>query len=324
MGLFDERIEMAKTICILGHQTPDGDCIGSTLAIYNYIKNKYGDTKIVKPYLDEFSKKYLILPNADKISDDLKDATKFDLAIIVDCSNIDRLKDFKRYFEEAKDSIVFDHHENNDVPAKVSVVNSESIATCEVLYPFLDKEYVDKNVATCLYVGLATDSGIFRYKETSSKTFLLAAELIKYGFDFTKLLDTIVFDNTINQRKAQGIAFERLKLICKGQVSFSYLLQSDLDELNIKKNDIDNVIVYLREIENIKVAAFAYPVGVNTYKFSLRSKLDDLNVAEFAKDHEGGGHILAAGCLYHGNIEEIGKIFEKDMAEFIERKENNK
>ena len=320
MNLFEEKIDKAKTICILGHQTPDGDCIGSTLAIYNYIKNRYGDLKIVKPYLEAFSKKFLILPNADKISDDLKDATVFDLAIVVDCGSVERLKDFKRYFEEAKDSIVFDHHENNDIPAKVSVVNPKSIATCEVLYPFLSKTFIDENVAECLYLGLATDSGIFRYKDTDKNTFLMAGDLIEYGFDFTKLLDTIVFDNTLIQRKAQGIAFDRLKLICKGKVSYSYLEQSDLDDLQIAKNDIDNIIVYLREIENIVVAAFAYPVGVNTYKFSLRSKDEKYNMSEFAKNHEGGGHILAAGCIYHGNIEEIGKIFEKDMAEFIESK----
>ena len=77
-------------------------------------------------------------------------------------------------------------------------------------------------------------------------------------------------------------------------------------------------------MENIKIAAFAYPVGVDTYKFSLRSKFDELNVAEFAKEHEGGGHMLAAGCIYHGKIEAIEKIFEKDMAEFIERKESIK
>ena len=324
MSLLDERIDQAKTICILGHQTPDGDCIGSALAIYNYILNKYGDSKIVKIYLDIFSKKYLILPNADKISDDLKDATKFDLAIVVDCGNLDRLKEYKRYFEEAKDSIVFDHHENNDIPARVSVVSPESIATCEVLYPFLDRTFIDKNVAECLYLGLATDSGIFRYKSTNKKTLLMAATLIDYGFDFTKLLDTIVFNNSFNQRKAQGIAFDRLKLICKGQVSYSYLTKDELDNLNITKNDVDNIIVYLREIENIKIAAFAYPVGVNIYKFSLRSNSDKFDLSEFARKHEGGGHMLASGCIYHGNIEDIGKNFEKDMFSFIEDKENSK
>lgn len=320
MSILDERIDKAKTICILGHQNPDGDCIGSTLAIYNYIINKYGDSKVVRPYLDEFSKKYLILPNADKISNDDKDATKFDLAIIVDSSNAERLSSYLRYFEEAKDSIIFDHHENNTFPAKVSVINPESIATCELLYPFLDKSFIDKNVAICLYTGLATDSGIFRYKATNRKTFMMAAELIDYGFDFTNLLDTIVFDNSIKQRKAQGLVFDRLKLICKGQVSYSYILDEELCELGLEKNDIDNIIVYLREIENIKVAAFAYQVGNAVFKFSLRSKFDEYNVAKFAKEHDGGGHQLAAGCMYYGDIDTISKKFEKDMAEFIESK----
>ena len=119
---------------------------------------------------------------------------------------------------------------------------------------FFDKAFIDEDVAICLYLGLATDSGIFRYKSTNRKTFLMAAELIGFGFDFTKLLDTIVFENSLSQRKAQGIAFNRLKLLCKGKVSFSYLTQRDLDELNLKKNDIDNIIVYLREMENIKIA----------------------------------------------------------------------
>ena len=320
MNIFDEKIDKANTICILGHERPDGDCIGSTLAVYNYIMNKYQGKKIVKPYLDEFSDYFNILPNADKISNDLMCAETYDLAIIVDSSSIDRLNEYKRYFEEAKDSILIDHHENNTFPAKVSIVFPESIATSEVLYDFLDKDYIDENVAKCLYIGIATDSGVFRYRATSSKTFKIVGELIKFGFDFTTMLDKIVFDNTLNQRKAQGIAFDRLELISKGQVSFSYLDKHDLDSLNIDKRDIDNVIVYLREIADIKVAAFAYQVGHNIFKLSLRSKFDSINVSDFAKEHEGGGHKLAAGCVYYGDIQSIKKNFEKDIESFIEGK----
>lgn len=323
MSILDKKIEEAKTICILGHKNPDGDCIGSTLSLYNYIQNKYSD-KIVKPYLEEFSEKFLILPNADKIRYDLKDATKFDLCIVVDSSNVDRFKDFQHYFDEAKDTIVIDHHENNMVPAKTSILFPESIATCEILYEFLDKKYIDINVAMCLYVGLATDSGVFRYKATTKKTLEIAGLLIDYGFDFTKLLDTIVFNNSLNQRKAQGIAFERLKLICKGQVSFSYLDDDDLEKLKLQKNDIDNVIVYLREMDNVKVASFAYQVGNNIFKLSLRSNDYNVNVAEFAMKHDGGGHMLAAGCMYYGSIEDVKKNFEEDMGNYIAECEDKK
>lgn len=320
MNILNEKIDKSNTICILGHEKPDGDCIGSALGLYNYIKNKYGDSKVVKIYLDDFSKNFNILPNADKISNDLMCAETYDLAIIVDSSSIDRIGDYKRYFEEARDSMLIDHHENNSFPSKLSIVFPNSIATAEVLYGFLEKEFIDKNVAICLYVGIATDSGVFRYKATTKKTFDIVGELISFGFDFTKLLDTIVFDNSVNQRKAQGIAFDRLKLICKGQVSFSYIDEDELDALNLGKKDIDNIIVYLREIENIKVAAFAYQVGNNIYKMSLRSRCDSIDLSEFAKDHEGGGHKLAAGCIYHGSISQIEKSFEKDMGSFIEGK----
>ena len=106
MNIFLERIDRSRTICILGHQNPDGDCIGSTLAIYNYIKNKYGDDKIVRPFLTEFSAKFNLLPNANKITNDTLDGTIFDLCIVVDSSNKDRFKDFERYFDDAKDTII--------------------------------------------------------------------------------------------------------------------------------------------------------------------------------------------------------------------------
>ena len=323
MGILDEKIENANTICILGHKNPDGDCIGATLSIYNYIQNKYKG-KVVKPYLDEFSNRFLILPNADKIKCDFSDATKFDLCIVVDALSLERFKGFERYFHEAKDTIVIDHHENNSIPAQTSIIFPESIATCEILYRFLDKKYIDTQVAMCLFVGIATDSGVFRYKATTKKTFEIVGELIDYGFDFTKLLDDIVFNNSVNQRKAQGIAFDRLKLLCKGQVSFSYLTDDDLESLNISKNDIDNIIVYLREINDIKVATFFYQTGNNIFKVSLRSKCDKINVAEFAAKHDGGGHALAAGCMYYGNIDDIRKKFEEDMGAYIAECESKK
>lgn len=324
MNFFDEKLNDAKSICIIGHQNPDGDCIGATLSIYNYILNKFGDTKYLKAFLEEFSPKFLRFKNADKIVDDTKDATAFDLCILVDISNVDRINEFKRYFDEAKDTIVFDHHEHNMVPAKTSIIFPEAIATCEILYDFLDKEYIDRDVAECLYLGIATDSGVFRYKSVTEKTLSIVGELLNYGFDFTKLLDDVVFNNTLAQRKAQGVAFERLKLICKGKVSFSYFLNSDYENIGVKKTDIDNIIVYLREMCDIKVAVFAYQVGNNIFKLSIRSNDDSINVADFAIKHDGGGHMLAAGAMYYGDIEKVEKNLERDLGEFIEKSENNK
>lgn len=320
MNILNDKIESANSICILGHQNPDGDCIGSALSIYNYIINKYNDKKNVKVYLEEFSNKFLMFKNADKISSDFNDATKYDLAIAVDVSNKERFSNFCRYFDEAKDTLVFDHHENNVIVSPNKIVNEKSIATAEILYDYFDKEFIDKSIAECLYIAIATDSGVFRYNDTSKKTFLIVGDLISYGIDFKYILDEIVFNNTLNQRKAQGIVFDRLKLISNGRVAFSYILQEELDNLNIDKKCIDNIIVYLREIYDIKLAAFAYPVGKDIYKFSLRSKFSNINVADFARNHDGGGHALAAGCLYYGNITNVEKNFLDDVTKFLSDK----
>lgn len=316
MSILDEKIEKAYKICILGHTNPDGDCIGSVLSIYNYIKAKYPD-KYVKPYLQVFSDKYMMFKSADKISHDTNDAEKYDLSIIVDCGNEDRLKEYAIYFKESKDSILFDHHENSTLPAVTKIINSTSIATCEILYDYLDKKYIDKDIAMCLYLGIATDSGVFRYKATSKKTFDIAGELIGFGFDFTEMLDKIVFNNTITQRKAQAIVFERIKIFNGGTISFSYITEDEIENIHISKNELDNIIVYLREIVGIKVAAFAYPTGNKIYKLSLRSTDDKYNMSIFAGMHEGGGHVRASGCIYHGDIESISKNFEKDIIEFV-------
>lgn len=320
MNIFDKKIEKAKSICIVGHANPDGDCIGSVLSIYRYIKNKYGDAKKVKPYLDTFSDRFNILPDIKYASYDTNDAEIYDLSISVDVPSFERMKEFARYFKEAKDKLVFDHHEKNNIEADDKIVKEEAIATCEIVYDYLDKKFIDKDLAMYLYMGLATDSGVFRYKQTSRKTFTIAGELIEYGFEFTKLLDTIIFDNTVNQRKAQALVFNRLRLLCKGQVSYSYILDEEMEELHISKADIDNIIVYLREITGIKVAAFAYSTGHDIYKLSLRSKIDSINVAEFARLHDGGGHALASGCLYYGDIDTVSEHFEKDIDEFIKEK----
>lgn len=314
--ILDERIEKASTICILGHEHPDGDCMGATLSIYGYIKNKYPDKKVT-PYLDDFQKKYLIMPYADKISSSLNDATKYDLCIVVDSGNLDRFKKTVRYFNEAKDTIVIDHHKENSVPAKVSIVDDTSIATCEILYDQFDKKYIDDNVAACLFVGISTDSGGFRYTTVSKRTFRVCSELIDYKFDHTKLIDTIMYENTLSQRKAQSYVFDKIKLIAGGKISIASMTDEEMQKFGITKLEIDNMIVYVRDITGVKIAAFVYETGYNIFKVSLRSKDEKYDVAEFARLHEGGGHKMASGCIYHGDLNKVMANLEKDLKDFL-------
>lgn len=314
--ILDERISKANTICILGHEHPDGDCMGAALSIYAYIKNKYPEKKVI-PYLDDFQKKYLIMPNADKISDSLNDATKYDLCIVVDSGNLDRFKKTVRYFNEAKDTVVIDHHKENSVPAKVSIVDDTSIATCEILYGEFDKEYINDDVAACLFVGISTDSGGFRYTTVSKRTFKVCSELIDYNFDHTRLVDTIMYENTLSQRKAQAHVFNKIKLLAGGQISIASITDDEMKEFGITRLEIDNMIVYVRDITGVKIAAFVYETGYNIYKVSLRSKEKKYDVSKFASLHEGGGHMMASGCIYHGDLDKVMMNLEKDLTEFL-------
>ena len=317
MSILDEKIEKAKTITILGHMNADGDCIGSELGVYNYILNKYNDKK-VKVYVLHPSQRFKYLNGFDKISEATNDAEPYDLAITVDVPSLERIeKELHSYLLTAKDVLVIDHHETNNLNYKDMIINKDAAATCEILYKLMDKDYIDKKVAECLYTGLATDTGVFRYSCTTPETLVIASELMKKGIDFTNILDETIFLNNMNQRKAQAIAFENAKFLCKGKVIFSYVPKDDLDALGLNKNDIDNIVVYLRETYNIKVAVFGYSIGHDIYKLSLRSNGDEYNVAKFALRHDGGGHIRAAGCTIKGKINDVMKIINDDMNEFF-------
>lgn len=317
MSILDDKIERVKTIAILGHMNADGDCIGSQLGVYNYILNKYKDKK-VKVYILNPSQRFKYLNGFDKISEATNDAEPYELVITVDVPTIERIeKDLHNYLLTAKDVIVIDHHETNNLKYKDMIVDKDAAATCEILYELMDKDYIDKKVAECLYTGLATDTGVFRYSCTRPETMVIASELMKKGIDFTNILDEAIFLNNMNQRKAQAIAFENAKYLCKGKVLFSYVPKDDLDELGLNKNDVDNIVVYLRETYNIKVAVFGYSVGHDIYKLSFRSNSDEYNVAKFALKHDGGGHIRAAGCTIKGKIDNVMKIVNDEMNDFF-------
>lgn len=317
MSILDDKISSAKTIAILGHMNADGDCMGSELGVYNYILKKYPDKK-PKVYVLNPNKRFSYLSGFDKISDASNDAEIYDLTIVCDVANLQRIeKDFRDYLLSAKDVLVIDHHESNNFTYENMVIEPEAAATCEVLYKLMDKNYIDKKLAECLYTGLATDTGVFRYSCTSSETMNIAGALMDKGIDFTTILDKAIFNSTLNQRKAEAIAFNNARYLCFGRVIFSYVPQEDVERLNLYKNDLDNIIVYLREIENIDIAVFCYSVGHNIYKLSLRSNSDKYNVSNYAMTHSGGGHARAAGCTIKADIDKVIEIINDELTQFF-------
>lgn len=316
MSILDEKIKKANSISIMGHINPDGDCLGSTLALYNYILN-IDNKKIVKVYLMEAQNKFNILSGFDKICHDYIDNFDYDLGIICDCSTEDRVKDYYKYFKTAKDKLIIDHHVTSTDLQYDNIINPQSAATCELLYDLLDDKYIDKKVAECLYVGLSHDSGVFRYNNTTVKTLEVAINLIKKNIDFTYLLDKTLFSEKFNQKLLLAKVYERAKFLCKGKVIFSYIHMREVNDLNLEKGDIDLCVPNLRQTDNVDLALFVYDVAENVYKVSMRSNTDKIDCAMFSKNHKGGGHKRAAGFTLNMKIENIPNYLENELKGFF-------
>ena len=308
--VFDDIIQKNKNICILGHINPDGDCVGSVLAIYNYIINKFKNEKNVKIYLEHPNEKFNCLPNFDKISSNDYDNIVFDLAIVCDCSSKDRIKQFCNYLNTAKNVFVIDHHETNEFDYKNMIIDSMAPATCQIIYDLLDKQYINKDVAKCIYLGIAHDTGVFRYSNTNKRTFEIISEIYNFDINFNKILEDTIFTQTISQKKIAAMIFSRAEIYQNGKVIFGYVLANELEEFGLGRKDIDRIVGSLLEIENIILSAFTYEISDKIFKISLRSKNETINCAEISKKYGGGGHKNAAGFTFNGSLSDIRDIIK--------------
>ena len=165
----DAIIEDKNVIGIAGHVRPDGDCVGSTLAVYNYIKDNYPE-KDVRIYLEPIPNIFKFLKRADEIRSDYKDDVVFDLFIAEDCGDLGRLGNAAKYFENAKSTLCIDHHVSNSSFADENYIFPKASSTCELVFELIDRQKLTLQIAECLYTGMVHDTGVFQYSCTSAKT----------------------------------------------------------------------------------------------------------------------------------------------------------
>ena len=169
MSFFDTMLEDVETMAIIGHIRPDGDCIGSCLAAYNYLEEHYPDVRVTV-FLEEPSIKFGYLKNIERICSDFSVEAEFDLCLCLDCSDMLRFGEAVRYLNSAKKSICVDHHVTNTGFAGQNIIEAKASSTCEVLFGLLEEEKISKAVAECIYTGIATDTGCFKYSNTTPQT----------------------------------------------------------------------------------------------------------------------------------------------------------
>lgn len=303
MNILEEKLLSAKKVAITGHVNPDGDCIGSVLAIYNYISTVYPEIKL-SAYLEEFSDKFMFLKNSENIKQSVEEDEEFDLLICVDSADIQRLGFSEVLLQKSKESINIDHHVTNTKFTDETCLEADASSTAEVIYTLLNKEKIDKAVAECLYTGMVHDTGVFRYSCTSPKTMRIAADLMEKGIDYTTIVDESFYEKSYLQNQILGRTLLESILILDGKCIFSYVNRKMMNFYEVTKKDLDGIIEQLRQTRGVEVAIFLYEVETQKYKVSLRSKTK-VDVSKIAAFFGGGGHVRAAGCTMDGTVHDI-------------------
>ncbi len=306
MTKINEIIKDAKTVGISGHVRPDGDCIGSCMALYNYLAKNRPDLH-VKVYLEFVDDKFKMIPNTEKIVTDGYDGTVYDLFIALDTAAKERLGFNLPYFENAKRTVCIDHHASNQGYAKDNIIEPKASSASEVLYDLLEEELFDCSVATPMYMGIAHDSGVFRFQSTTPKTMRIAAKMIEYGVDFNTILEETFYRKTYQQMMITAEIQRQAVLCMDGNCIYSYCTAQMMKQYRVAVNDLDAVVASIRNVAGIETAVFAYELEDGKFKFSLRSK-KKMDVSKIAVRFGGGGHVRAAGFELEGPIDAAMKI----------------
>ncbi len=310
-----KEIKEAEKIVILTHESPDGDAIGSSLGMKFMIEELGKEVDVIIP---EYPRMFQFLPGANKIKEDTE-IEKYDLAISVDCATFKRMAK-NEYFENAKKTIVIDHHGSNNMYGDLNYVNPVSPACSEILVGMA--EYFDikisKEIGTCLMTGIITDTGGFRYIGITPDTFEYTAELLRLGVDIPDIYKRTMGTKTKANFELTKRVIDRMELLEDGKVAFTYMNTQDEVELKTEPGDHEGLVNVGRDIEGVLVSIFIRQKDdEDAYKVSLRSE-DGINVSDICLLFGGGGHARAAGALIQGNVEEVKEKLMKEIKKWME------
>jgi phosphoesterase RecJ-like protein len=295
-----------KRIVIVPHKNPDGDAIGSTLALYHYLSEKGHHASVIAP--NDYPEFLKWIPGESTIVNHethTKEAnaliTEAELIFTLDFNALHRTGNMELPLAESNAiKILIDHHQQPDNYAKYIYSDVNMCSTCEMVYHFFemldDTKAINPKIATCLYVGIMTDTGSFRFSSTTATTHRVIANLIDKGAVNADIHGNVYDNNSYDRLQLLGVALNNLRVVSHLSTAYISLSQKELNKHNFTKGDTEGVVNYGLSIKGVKFAAiFIEHKQEGIVKISLRSK-DDFDVNEFARAHfNGGGHINAAG-----------------------------
>ena len=304
--LVKKLLDGQKNIVIIGHKNPDGDAVGSCLALSFFLKKLGHNPTVILP--NDFPNFLKWLPGTETILIYEKNIdhcrtliSNTDLIFTLDFNSLTRVGIMENQLVKSTAKfIMIDHHQQPSDYAVATYSDTAMSSTCEMIYVFMESlgglHYLDRKIATNLYTGIMTDTGSFRFPSTSASTHRKIANLIEAGAENTTIHQNIYDTNSPDKMKLLGIALNNLVILPEYHTAYISLTQKDLDDNKFRKGDTEGFVNYALSINNIVFAViFIENRQENIIKMSLRSK-GDFSVNDFARTHyHGGGHLNAAG-----------------------------
>ena len=311
----------SNSIMITTHKSPDGDAIGSSLALYHFLKKNNKKVAIIIPdgypnflnWMDGSSTMIQYDTHAEE-ADSLIE--KADLIFSLDYNSLSRIGDLAVPVEKSRAiKIVIDHHQDPKDYANHYIVDTLCCSTAQLIYEFIENlgelEKLDKTIAECIYCGIMTDTGSFRYPSTTSKTHQIIAHLVDLGADGSKIHQQVYDTYSEHRLRLLGYALtEKMIVFSEHNAAYISLSQEELKRFNFKKGDTEGLVNYPLSIKGINMAVLVTEKEDNI-SLSFRSK-DDFYVNKIAGDYfNGGGHIYAAGGMLETSLEDAIKKVEE-------------
>lgn len=286
---FIKMVDEAKTIAIASHVNPDGDNLGSTLALRRSLE-KYGkDIEVIA--IDPIDDYLKFLPEIDQYKEASRD--KYDLFMILDCSEFDRIGHATEIARNSDKTLVIDHHVGGKINCDLNMIYDTAPATCEIVYEIIDRLDLpmDETIGTLLFTGLCTDTGRFMYSNVSEYTFNAAGKLITSGVDYEYVYRNLYQSQPVSVMQFHNEIIANAKFF--DQKAFAIASKDLVEKHGVQMGDAESIVNKLRDLKEVNVSMIVKEYDDGEYKVSMRSKTAD--VAAVARANGGGGHIKASG-----------------------------
>ncbi|MCY4161352.1 MAG: bifunctional oligoribonuclease/PAP phosphatase NrnA [Flavobacteriaceae bacterium] len=318
---FKQILATPQKIVLIPHFNPDGDAMGSSIALQIFLRKLGHDSVVTVP--NDCPEVLLWMPGMENVLNYYHNGIEVihriinaDMIVALDLNSLERMEKLAPVVQQSKAKIaMIDHHHDPENFADLMYSSPKESSTCEMIYKLIEAlniELIDQDIATCLYTGILTDTGSFAYSSTSATTHFIVHQLLKTNINVGEIHQKIYNQHSLGRVQLLGKALSTLQRVQDLPVVYIYLTQKDLNEFGYKKGDTNGFVNYGLTIADVELSVFFIEDAKSKkIKISFRSK-NYFSTQQFASNHfGGGGHFHASGGQYKGSMKEAIKHFMK-------------